>query len=139
MVKPKGGTTMGIVRIKYTKKNNQKVIYYCAEIYVKGVRISRKTFSTKREAVLWHEKEKERLTLSPTSLNDQMRFSDCVDKFWKDAESRMLKSTLQSYECRLSYFYKGPLANVKMSELKGMKVVDWINWLKQHQTAKIQW
>ena len=65
-----------------------------------------------------------------------MRFSDCVDKFWKDAESRMMKSTLQSYECRLSYFYKSPLANVKMSELKGMKVVDWINWLKQHPTVK---
>ena len=43
---------MGIVKIKYQKKNNQKVIYYCAEIYIKGVRISRKTFSTRREAIL---------------------------------------------------------------------------------------
>ena len=127
---------MGIVRIKYKKKNNRKVIYYCAEIYVKGVRISRKTFSTKREAVLWHEKERQKFTLSPTSLNDQMRFKECVDRFWKEAETRMLKSTLQSYECRLSYFYKSPLAEVKMNELKGIKVVDWINWLKQHPTAK---
>ena len=63
-----------------------------------------------------------------------MRFRNCVDKFWKDAESRMMKSTLQSYEARLSYFYTSPLANVKMSDLKGMKVVEWINWLKQHPT-----
>ena len=65
-----------------------------------------------------------------------MRFKDCVDKFWTDAESRMMKSTIQSYETRLSYFYTSPLANVKMSELKGMKIVDWINWLKQHPTSK---
>ena len=127
---------MGIVKIKYKKKNNQKVIYYCAEVYVKGVRISRKTFSKRRDAILWHERERQRLTLSPTSFNDQMRFRNCVDKFWKDAESRMMKSTLQSYEIRLSYFYTSPLANVKMSELKGMKVVEWINWLKQHPTSK---
>ena len=127
---------MGIVRIKYKKKNNQKVIYYCAEIYVKGVRVSRKTFSTKREAVLWHEKEKQKFTLSPTSLNDMMLFRDCLDKFWRDAETRMMKSTLQSYECRLTYFYNSPLAEVKMSALKGMQVVEWINWLKQHKTAK---
>ena len=56
--------------------------------------------------------------------------------FGKMLKARMMKSTLQSYECRLSYFYKSPLADVKMSELKGMKVVDWINWLKQHRTAK---
>ena len=127
---------MGIVKIRYTKKNNQKVIYYCAEIYVKGIRISRKTFSTRREAILWHEREKQRLTLSPASLNDQMRFRDCLNKFWEDAETRMMKSTLQSYECRLRYLYKSPLANVKMSELKGMEVVDWINWLKQHPTTR---
>ena len=125
---------MGIVRIKYKKKNNQKIIYYCAEIYIKGVRVSRKTFSTKREAVLWHERERQKLTLSPTSLNDQMRFKDCVEKFWEDAESRVMKSTIQSYEPRLDYSYKSPLAQVKMSELKGSKIVEWISWLKKHPT-----
>ena len=136
MVKPKGGTTMGIVRIKYQKTNKQKVIYYCAEIYVKGVRILRKTFSTRREAVLWHEREKHKFTLSPTSLNDQMKFKDCVDKFWEDAESRMIKSSLQRYEQQLIYLYSSPLADVKMSELKGVQIVEWLNWLKKHSTAK---
>ena len=65
-----------------------------------------------------------------------MQFRDCMDKFWKDAETRMMKSTIQSYECRLSYFYKSPLAGVKMSELKGVKIVEWMSWLKKHSTAK---
>ena len=65
-----------------------------------------------------------------------MLFKDCMDKFWEDAKTRIMKSTLQSYECRLSYFYSSPLAKVKMSELKGIKVVEWISWLKKHRTAK---
>ena len=137
VAQPKGETTMGIIKRKYRIKKQQKpVIFYRAEVYIKGVRVSAKIFSTKKDAVLWHEKEKQKFTLSPTSLNDNMLFKDCIDQFWQDAETRMMKSTLQSYECRLTYFYKSPLADVKMSELKGMQVVDWLNWLKKHKTAK---
>ena len=128
---------MAIIKRNYrTKKQQKPVVFYRAEVYIKGVRVSAKTFSTKKEAVFWHEKEKHKFDLSPQSLNDSMSFKDCLDKFWKDAETRMMKSTLQSYETRLSYFYKSPLTQVKMSELKGVKVVEWINWLKKHKTAK---
>ena len=128
---------MAIIKRKYrTKKQQKPVIFYQAEVFIKGVRVAMKAFSTKREAILWHEEQRHKLTFSPTSLNDRMRFKDCVDEFWKDAQTRMLKSTLQSYEARLDYFYKSPLAKVKMSELKGIKVVEWINWLKKHPTAK---
>ena len=137
MVKPKGGTTMAIIKRNYRKKNQQKpTIYYQAEVFIKGVRVSVKNFSTKREAVLWHEKERQKFTFSPTSLNDKIQFKDCVFKFWEDAQTRMMKSTLQSYECRLDYFTRSPLAQVKMSELKGIKIVEWIEWLKKHKTAK---
>ena len=128
---------MGIIKRRYRKKNQQKEnVYYRAEVYVRGVRVSAKTFSTKREAVFWHEQEKYKFTLSPTSLNDRMIFKECVERFWKDAKTRMMKSTIQSYECRLTYFYKGPLADVKMSTLKGIHILDWIEWLKKHPTAK---
>ena len=111
---------MGIIKRRYQPKKQQKpVIFYRAEVYVKGVRVSAKTFSAKRDAILWHEKEKHKFTLSPSSLNDRMLFKDCLDKFWKDAESRMMKSTIQSYETRLMYFYNSPLEKVKMSEFKG--------------------
>ena len=128
---------MAIIKRKYrTKKQQKPVVFYRAEVYIKGVRVSAKTFSTKKEAVFWHESEKHKFDLSPASLNDSMLFRDCLDKFWKDAETRMMKSSLQAYETRLSYFYTSPLTQVKMSELKGVKIVEWINWLKKHKTAK---
>jgi len=65
-----------------------------------------------------------------------MRFKDCIDEFCKDVKTRIKKSTFQKYECQLTYLYSSPLANVKMSELKGVKIVEWLNWLKKHPTAK---
>ena len=136
MDQPKGGTTMAIIKRSYRTRKQKPVTFYQAEVFIKGVRVSMKSFSTRREAILWHEKQRHKFSYSPTSLNDRMNFKDCVDEFWKDAKTRMMKSTIQSYETRLAYFYKGPLAQVKMSELKGVKIVEWINWLKKHPTAK---
>ena len=128
---------MAVIKRRYKPKGQQKpVIYYQAEIFVKGMRVSTKTFTTKREAVFWHEREKHKFTLSPQSLNDQMLLRECVDKFWEEAQTRMMKSTLQGYQSELPYIYDSPLANVKMCELKGMKVVEWISWLKKQPTAK---
>ena len=128
---------MAIIKRKYrTKKQQKPIVYYQAEVFIKGVRVAVKNFSTRREAILWHEKEKQKFVFSPTSLNDQMLFKDCMYKFWEDAKTRIMKSTFQSYECRLSYFYSSPLADVKMSEMKSIKVVEWISWLKKHRTAK---
>ena len=137
MVKPKGEITMAIIKRQYkTKKQQKPIIYYQAEVFIKGVRVAVKNFSVKRSAILWHEEQRHKFTSSPSSLNDQMKFKDCMDRFWESAETRMMKSTLQSYETRLAYFHKSPLAEVKMSELKGMKVMEWIDWLKKHKTAK---
>ena len=139
MVKPKGGITMAIIKRQYrTKKQQKPVTFYRAEVYVKGVRISAKTFSTKREAIFWHEKEKHKFTLSPSSLNDQMTFKECLSRFLEDAKVRIMKLSFQRYEQHSKYLYKSPLANVKMSELKGAKVIEWIDWLKKKPTATFQ-
>ena len=59
VVKPKGGTTMAIIKRKYrTKKQQKPVTFYQAEVFIKGVRIAIKNFSRRKEAFLWHEKEK---------------------------------------------------------------------------------
>ena len=130
---------MGIIKRKYrTKKQQKPVIFYRAEVYVKGVRISAKTFSIKRKAILWHEKEKQKFSLSPSSLNDQMRFKDCLDRFLEDAKVRIMRVSFQKYEQHSIHFYKSPLANLKMSELKGVKVLEWIDWLKKKPTAQFQ-
>ena len=129
---------MGIIRRKYrTKKKQQVSISYRAEVYIKGFRVSAKTFSTKREAILWHEKEKQKLTSSPATLNDKMKFKDCINQFWKDVQGRTLKSTHQSYEYRLeNYLSASPLGEISMSEIKGFHIVEWVKWLKEHPTAK---
>ena len=59
MAQPKGGTTMAI-----TKRYRNKKTFYQAELFVKGVRITTKNFSTKREAVFWQETERHKLKLN---------------------------------------------------------------------------
>ena len=128
---------MGITKRQYRNQNQAKpVTFYRAEVYIKSVRVSAKTVSTKREAVSWHEKEKHKFTLSPTSLSDKMRFKNCLDEFCKDAKTRLMKSTFQKYQCQFIYLYSAPLAKIKMSEFRGIKIVEWLQWLKKHPTAK---
>ena len=129
---------MAIIKRKYRSKKQQKPkVFYQAEVFIKGVRIAVKNFSTKREATLWHEEQRHKFTFSPASLNDQMKFKDCVNQFWKDVQDRTLKSTHQSYEYRLeNYLRIGPLGDIKMSEIKGFHIVEWIQWLKGQPTAK---
>ena len=139
MDQPKGGTTMAIIKRSYrTKKQKKPVTFYQAEVFVKGVRVSMKTFPTKREAVLWHEKEKQKFTFSPSSLNDQMTFKECLDRFLEDAKACIMKLSFQRYEQHSRYFYRSPLADVKMSELKGAKVVEWIDLVKKETNGSIQ-
>ena len=129
---------MAIIKRKYRSKKQQKPkVFYQAEVFIKGVRIAVKNFSTRREATLWHEEQRHKFTSSPTSLNDQMKFKECVNQFWKDVQDRTLKSTHQSYEYRLeNYLRMDPLGDVKMSEIKGFRIVEWVQWLKQQPTAK---
>ena len=119
------------------KRYRNKKTFYQAELFIKGFRVSTKTFPTKREAFIWHEEEKCKLTFNPERLNDRMTLSECVEKFWKDIQSRVSKSTLQTYEFALKeYFSSGPLASLKMEEIKEIKVTEWISWLREHPTAK---
>ncbi|MDE0151960.1 MAG: site-specific integrase [Bdellovibrionales bacterium] len=128
---------MAIIKRRYRNKKQQKPItYYQAEVFVKGVRVAVKNFSQKREAVVWHEKQQYKFRSNPTNLNDRILFKDCVEDFYKDAKLRILQSSYQRYEHQSTYLYKSPLAKVKMSELKGFHVVEWINWLKKHPTVQ---
>ena len=129
---------MAIIKRKYRSKKQQKPkVFYQAEVFIKGVRIAVKNFPTRREATLWHEEQRYKFTFSPASLNDQMRFKECVNQFWKDIQDRTLKSTHQSYEYRLEHYLRmGPLGDIKMSEIKGFHIVEWVQWLKEQPTAK---
>ena len=122
---------MAIIKRKYrTKKQQKPVTFYQAEVFVKGFRVSTKTFQTKKEAFIWHEKEKHKFQMTPNNLNQLIQFKDCVDRFLKDAKTRMGLNTLQRYEWHCTYFYQSPVAEIKMSEFKAVHVVEWIDWLK---------
>ena len=123
---------MGIIKRRYQPKKQQKpVIFYRAEVYVKGVRVSAKLFLQKEMLYYGTKKKNINSYLAQVVLMTECYLKDCLDRFWKDAESRMMKSTIQSYETRLMYFYNSPLEKVKMSEFKGIHAVEWIDWLKK--------
>ena len=72
---------MAIIKRKYrTKKHQKPVIFYQAEVFVKGVRVSMKSFSTRKDAIFWHEQERHKFSFSPTSLNDRMSFKGNDDR-----------------------------------------------------------
>ena len=128
---------MAIIKRKYSTKKHQKpVIYYQAEVFVKGVRIAVKNFSTKKEAVLWHEEKIHEVTFSHASMNGQMTFKVCINRFLKEAETRMLKSSFQRYEQQSVYLYSSPLSKMKVTEIRGVHIVEWIEWLKKQPTKE---
>ena len=138
MAYPKGGQVMAIIK-RYFKKNNQRKVCYQAQVYVRGFRLQCKTFKNKTEACIWHDKQKEQLLKNPSEMyqeKENLFFSDCFERYLKEAFSLYKKSTQQSYEARFRYFTKGPLPKIRMDYLNAKFVHSWINWLKKHPTVK---
>ncbi|MDE0119843.1 MAG: site-specific integrase [Bdellovibrionales bacterium] len=126
---------MAIIKRRHrSKKQNRPTTFYQAEVFVQGVRVSTKTFQTKKEAVFWHEMERHKFQATISNVNKMITLKDCVDQFLKDAQTRMSFSSLQRYKWLSNYCYSSPLADVQMSELKGIHVVEWISWLKTSVT-----
>ena len=138
MAYSKGDKAMSIIK-RYFKKNKQKKLCYQAQVYVRGVRLKCKTFKSKTEACVWHDKEKEKFLNNPSNLYQEQQsvfFSHCFDRYLKEAFPLLKKSTQQSYQVRFKYFIKGPLSKIQMEYLSSNFIHLWINWLKKHPTAK---
>ena len=122
---------------RYKRKN--KKVFYEATIYVRGVRIAYKCFDKKSEAYIWHDRQKEQLEVNPNLLKKQNRirtFLEAIQLYKKENLSLLTKSSRQTVDIRYSYFAEGPLAKVKMSALSQEHIDLWLDWLKQHPTAK---
>ena len=127
---------MAIIK-RYTKKNGQKKVCYQAEVYIKGIRLQCKTFKQRTEACIWHDKEKETLLRNPSERKSKnLFFSDCFKMYLKEAFPLTRITTQQPFEARFRYFTEGPLFHVRMEDFKAQSVHIWINWLKNHPTAK---
>ena len=129
---------MAVIK-RYIKKNKQKKLCYQAQVYVRGVRLQCRTFKSKTEALIWHDREKEQLQKGPSEYkrNKSLEFfSDCFKRYLEEAFPLLKPATQQGYEARFRYFTKGPLPHAKMEELNARCVHSWINWLKRQTTAK---
>ena len=129
---------MAIIK-RYIKKNGQKKVCYQAQVYVKGFRLKCKTFKTKTEACIWHDKEKEQFLKNPSEFYQEkssLVFSECLKRYMEEAFPLLGKSTQQGYETRLRYLAKGPLPPVSMEHLNAKCIHNWMNWLKKHPTER---
>ena len=129
---------MAIIK-RYFKKNGQRKVCYQAQVYVRGIRLQCKTFKSKTEACIWHDKQKEQLLKNPSELYQEKSsvfFSECFKQYLEEAFPLLKQTSQQGVEARFRYFMKGPLSTVKMEHLNAKSVHSWINWLKKHPTTK---
>lgn len=125
---------MAIVKMKYIKKNSKRRY---AQVYVKGFRLRAKVFKQKTEAHVWHDKEREKLLKDPSEYKtENLFFSDCFNRYLKEAFPLLQVSTQQSFENRFRYFTKSPLFHFRMESFNAQSVYIWINWMKEQPTAK---
>ena len=129
---------MSIIKRYSKKKNWQRKLCYQAQIYVGGVCLKSKTFKQRTEACIWHDREKEKLLRDPSDVNsykERLFFSDCFERYLKEAFPLLQISTQQSYEIRFKYFTESPLFHFKMDQLNAHSVHTWIDWMKKQPTA----
>ncbi len=125
---------MAITKRYYIKKK-KKVIFYQAEYFSKGVRIASRSFSKKKNAQLWLKEFKEN-TYSVTTFNKDITFKNCVDQFFVDAKTRLTPSTFKNYSCQARYLYHSPLRSIKISDLKGIYIAQWLLWMRNQTTSR---
>lgn len=120
-----------------TKRYRNKKIFYQAELYINGHRVMTKSFSTKKAAVIWHERRKQDLTFNfKKQINDRLLFRECIKMFWKDLFTRSTESTLQAYEFSIkNYICNGPLLSINVEDITCLTIIEWIQWLKSHPTS----
>ena len=115
-----------------TKRYYKNKIFYQAEYFSRGVRIISKSFSKKKDALLWIEQMKEH-PYTPSHI--EITLKNCMNQFFADAKTRLTPSTFNTYSCQARYLYSSSLASLKMSEVKSILIVQWLSWLKAKSTA----
>ncbi len=116
-----------------TKRKRKNKITYQAEIYVRGIRLKAKSFQTKTEACIWHDKEKKRLQEGRVSLQEELRelfFEDCVRRYLKEYVPTLRDSSQKKIQLLCErFFLQSPLAKTKMSDIDHVSIDTWIDWL----------
>ena len=124
---------------RFYGKNSYKQTCYQAQIYVRGFCVKSRTFKTKREAFIWHDKEKIFLKGNPSEIKRESSlhfFSDCIKIYKKEVIPFLQSPSQQSYEQVLRFFVDSPLSSVKMEYLSAKHIHIWISWLKNQPTKE---
>ena len=120
---------------KTKKENKKKKTFYQAQIYIKGVRVKSRTFESKVEAFIWHEKEKRAFKNEPSESKKEQAshlFSDCLRLFERDLIPLLQKTSQLSYKYRLRYLTNSPLCSIRMDNFSAEHICAYILWLKTH-------
>jgi len=126
---------MAITKRTYRTQKNRRVVFYQAEYFSKGIRIASCSFPKKKDAATWLLQQRNMNHQSP-STHLKMKLKQCIDLFFLDAQTRLMKSTLHSYSFQKKHVSNSPLGQLKMSEIKGIRIVEWLSWLRVQPTAK---
>lgn len=132
-----------IKRFRNLKSSKKKTVFYEAQVYVQGVRVALRTFPTRAEAEVWHDKTKaDYLAGTPPAdiatkkVETVMTFGWLVGRYLEEGMERLKKSSQQSRLTRLQYFKGTSFDAVLMSEFTAKTVDEWISWLLRHPSRK---
>jgi integrase len=132
-----------IKRFRNLKSSKKKTVFYEAQVYVQGVRVALRTFQTRAEAEVWHDKTKSDYIagIPPAEVTPKKALSDItfvwvVGRYLEEGMERLKKSSQQSRLTRVQFFQKTPFDDVSMSEFTAKTVDDWISWLLRHPSRK---
>lgn len=128
---------MSVTKRTRTVRGKTRTVYK-AEVYIGGIRLASRTFETKSAAYTWQDEEKAKLDRGEKTLKpeDEPTLKECVNEYFEWASLRLKRSSVQSYETRVTYLTEGPLSHLKMGALNSQAIDQWQAWLKKHPTAQ---
>ena len=119
---------MAVTKRKRKPRPGQRSSYFQAEVYVSGIRVAFKAFETIGEASLWHDTTKKRFQQGRGPMGEMTLFEVCQE--YRDLElATQVDQTQASKLLPLRHLERSPIAQVAMSEMSGLKVDIFLDWL----------
>ncbi len=132
-----------VKRFRILKDSKKKIVFYEAQVYVQGVRVSLKTFPTRALAEVWHDATKAGwidgkppIDICPQKVESVETFGMIVGRYVAEGMEQLKESSKQTRLIRLPYFQNTPFDSVPMSKFTAVTVDEWITWLRQHSSRK---
>ncbi len=115
----------------------QRGTYYQAEVYVGGIRVASESHDTQAAAAVWHDKTKKIWEQGRGAIGD-MTLADVIQRYRENDMNVLANQTHLHYSRCLGIIGEAPIARVRMTELTGFKVNEFLDWLigSKHAATK---